>query len=131
MQKKTSLLFLILSLSILLSACSSGVRTVSVGENSNGQTIQLKTGEILQVALKSDPINGYTWQVERIDPAYLEYEPKDQYTPEGQDPVTGGTQVLQFKALQSGSTQLGLTYKKSSGEGVSLPKNFQIHVVIQ
>ena len=116
---------------VLLTGCSAGPHTVSLDEGSNGQTVNLKSGDFLQINLKSDPINGYGWMVERIDPAYLEPTGKDQYTPVGQDPVAGGTQVLSFKALKPGTTQLGLAYKRSSGEGVSLPKEFRITVDIK
>ncbi len=115
----------------LLAGCSNGPHTVSLDEGSNGQNVNLKSGDILQVNLKSDPINGYGWMVERIDPAYLESTGKDHYTPVGQDPVAGGTQVFSFKALKPGTTQLGLAYKRSSGEGVSLPKEFMITVDIK
>jgi predicted secreted protein len=116
---------------VLLAGCSTGPHTVSRVDGSKGQPGNLKTGDILQIILKSDPINGYGWIVERIDPAYLESSGKDQYTPLGQDPVAGGTQVLSFKALKPGTTQLGLAYKRSSGEGVSLPKEFKITVDIK
>jgi predicted secreted protein len=131
MKKRTIFWLSIGAILFALFACSTGPRTVTVGGNSNGQTVRLNSGETLQVELKSDPINGYGWQVEQIDPAFLQYIPKDQYTPAGQDPTTGGTQVLQFKALKSGSTHLGLTYQKTSGEGVSLPEKFQISLEIQ
>ena len=124
--------FLVSILCILLaSACSSGPRTVKLDENANGQSVELKVGESLQISLASDPINGYGWQVEKIAPAYLEYSPQNAYTPVGKDPVAGGTQVLTFKALKPGNTTLGLTYQRASGEGVSLPKIFEIQVNIQ
>ena len=116
---------------ILLAGCGSGPRIVDVDEGANGQTVQLKPGEILQVHLPSDPINGYAWQVKTIDPNLLEYSPEVEYTPVGQDPVAGGTQVLTFKAIKPGTSLLELIYKRTSGEGVSLPKIFQVTVEIQ
>jgi inhibitor of cysteine peptidase len=132
MMNKTFALSFILILALgLLAGCGFGPRTVALDENANGQTVTMKTGETLKVSLRSDPINGYAWQVEKIDPQYLEASPDMQYTPVGNDPVAGGTQVLTFKALKGGATQLGLSYKRSSGEGVSLPKTFTITVEIQ
>ena len=128
---KRVFLFTLVTLIALASGCSSGPRTVKLDESSNGQTVELKTGELLQISLRSDPINGYAWKVEKIDPRYLEDSPDMQYTPVGNDPVAGGTQVLTFKALKAGTTQLGLSYQRSSGEGVSLPKTFTITVEIQ
>lgn len=128
---KRVFLFTLVTLIALASGCSSGPRTVKLDESSNGQTVELKTGELLQISLRSDPINGYAWQVEKIDPQYLEASPDMQYTPVGNDPVAGGTQVLTFNALKAGTTQLGLSYQRSSGEGVSLPKTFTIKVEIQ
>jgi inhibitor of cysteine peptidase len=132
MMKKTFAFSLVLILALgLLAGCGFGPRTVALDENANGQAITMKTGETLQVSLRSDPINGYAWKVEKIDPSYLEASPDMLYTPVGDDPVAGGTQVLTFKALQAGTTQLGLSYQRSSGEGVSLPKTFTITVEIQ
>jgi predicted secreted protein len=131
MKKISSILFILSLGIILLAGCGSGPRTVKVDEGSSGQTVEMKAGEILELHLKSDPINGYSWQVEKIDPNYLEASKEIQYTPEGQDPVVGGTQVLTFKTLKSGITNLGLIYKRSSGEGVNLPKTFDIQVNIK
>jgi len=131
MIKKLHLVLVFIFLAGTLAACDSGPRTVKLDEKSNGQTVEMKVGEILQVGLTSDPINGYGWMVERIDPAYLEFSGKDQYTPVGQDEVAGGTQVMSFKALKPGTTTLGLTYQKTAGGGVSLPKEFQVTVDIK
>jgi inhibitor of cysteine peptidase len=132
MMKKTFAFSFILILALgLLAGCGFGPRTIALDQNANGQTVTMKTGETLKVSLRSDPINGYAWQVEKIDPQYLEASPDMQYTPVGNDPVAGGTQVLTFNALKAGTTQLGLSYQRSSGEGVSLPKTFTITVEIQ
>jgi len=132
MKKNTFAYSLILILVLgLLAGCGFGPRTVGLDENANGQTVTMKTGETLQVSLRSDPINGYAWKMEKIDPQYLEASPDMHYTPVGNDPVAGGTQVLTFKALKAGTTQLGLSYQRSSGEGVSLPKTFTITIEIQ
>lgn len=130
MMKKVFVISLFMILT-LLGACGLGPRTVTLDESANGQTINMKTGETLQVRLRADPINGYSWKVDKIDPAYLAASPDILYTPVGADPVTGGTQVLTFKALKPGTTQLGLSYQRSSGEGVSLPKTFTVTVEVQ
>lgn len=116
---------------ILLAACGSGPRTVNLDEGTNGQIIQMKTGEILQIHLPSDPINGYSWQVKSLDPSLLEASKDVQYTPVGKDPVAGGTELLSFRTLKTGTTLLELVYKRASGEGVSLPKYFQVTIEIQ
>lgn len=116
---------------IIMVGCGSGVRIVDVHERANGQTIQMKSGEILQVHLPSDPINGYSWQVQTVNPLYLEASKDVEYTPVGKDPVAGGTEVLNFRTLKTGTTLLELVYKRASGEGVSLPKYFQVTVEIQ
>ncbi|NTW08078.1 MAG: protease inhibitor I42 family protein [Anaerolineaceae bacterium] len=124
------ILFLIATLT-LLAGCGSGPRTVNLDERSNGQTIQMKTGEILQVHLPSDPINGYSWQEKTLDPNLLEASKDVQYIPVGKDPVAGGTEVLTFQTLKAGTTVLELVYKRASGEGVSLPKYFQVTIEIK
>lgn len=130
MLKKCPILISTLVFFLLVTGCG-GSGAAVLDESFNGKTVNLKVGDTLEIQLKSDPINGYEWQVERIDPAYLQYNPKDQYTPVGQDPVAGGTQVLSFQALKTGTTQLGLTYQRASGEGVGLPKKFEITLNIQ
>ena len=62
---KRVFLFTLVTLIAMASGCSSGPRTVKLDESSNGQTVELKTGELLQISLRSDPINGYAWQVEK------------------------------------------------------------------
>ncbi len=131
MKNNCSVILIWIAALTLLAGCGSGPRTVKLDERANGQTIQMKTGEILQVHLPSDPINGYSWQVQSLDPYFLEASKDVQYTPVGKDPVAGGTEVLTYKALRTGTTLLELVYKRASGEGVSLPKYFQVTVEIQ
>ena len=131
MKNNYSIILIWIAVLTLLAGCGSGPRTVNLDEKVNGQTVQMKTGEILKVHLPSDPINGYSWQVKTLDPLLLEALKDVQYTPVGKDPVAGGTEVLTFQTLKAGTTLLELVYKRASGEGVSLPKYFQVTIEIK
>lgn len=83
-----------------------------VGQDRNGQTIELAVGTPLAVELAGNPTTGYEWTVAQIDSAYLRLAGST-YTADSSAIGSGGTYVFRFESLRAGRTVLGLVYRRA------------------
>ncbi len=124
---KKILLSILLALS--LSACSGN--TALTAEN-NGERIQMKTGDTLQITLESNPTTGYQWTVFDMDETILAQVGEAEYRSEGtQMAGAGGEEIFTFKALASGETVLSLGYHRDWEEGIAPVENFAVTVIVE
>jgi inhibitor of cysteine peptidase len=72
--------------------------------------IELAAGEVLAIVLPANPTTGYGWQAE-ADTTYLALLSQE-FEPGGPGVGAGGREVLQLRALQPGSTDLRLHYRR-------------------
>jgi predicted secreted protein len=74
------------------------------------QTIRVAPGEDFALVLAGNPTTGYSWQAEVdeecLQPLGREFEPR------GSGIGAGGREVLRFRALQAGETEIKLEYKR-------------------
>ena len=85
---------------------------VVVGQDRNGQTVELAVGTPLAVELAGNPTTGYAWSVAQIDSARLRLVDSS-YSADSSAIGSGGTYVFRFEALRTGTTPLGLVYRRS------------------
>ena len=85
---------------------------VVVGQDRNGQTVELAVGTPLAVELAGNPTTGYEWTVSQIDSAHLRLAGST-YAPDSSAVGSGGTYVFRFETLRAGRTVLGLVYRRS------------------
>ncbi len=94
----------------LLAGCVGQVKTYT----DSGQAISIGVNQEFIIALGSNPTTGYSWQ-ESYDENMLRlvektYEPGEEAK---QGAVgAGGVEYFRFKALQTGETEITLTYKR-------------------
>ena len=76
--------------------------------------IQTKVGEVFTIRLKANETTGYTWQGnESFDRSYLELTESSYHPDQPERTGSGGEQRYTFKALQTGTSRINLTYKRS------------------
>lgn len=82
----------------------------------NKEAISVKSGEIFNIELKSNPTTGYQWQVKEIDKSFLELE-SSTFVPllnENTNIVgAGGIEVWSFKAIKPCQTSVSFIYSRS------------------
>ena len=106
--------------------------TVTVTGQDNGQDVDLTTGGILIVKLKSNPSTGYSWTVSG-DPSPLRLE-KTTYVKNSQSSKAVGApgmQVLRFGVSSSGMATLTVVYRRSWEYNEPPAKTFRVRVNVR
>lgn len=86
---------------------------VQLGPNDKGKSFALKEGQILEVALPSNPTTGFQWNLGQTDAAILAPHGASTFDAPSSDAQGAATiQRLRFRALKSGATSLELVYKR-------------------
>lgn len=126
-----SLAFLLVGM-FLLPACSPASSEVEIGSDANGIQIELNIGQVLVISLASNPSTGYGWHVVEIDEAILRQVGETELIQEQTDEQivgAGGTEVLRFEVVGSGTTTLTLTYDRS-WEDLPPEETFTVTVIV-
>ena len=117
-----------LLLGLALTACS---KVTQADEDSNGQTVTLKSGETLRLKLRGNPTTGYTWHLGDFDSSVLEQSGDPAYQADTLLTGSGGTYTYEFKAAGSGTVTLDFSYSRSWEEGTPPYKTFTLTVVVE
>jgi predicted secreted protein len=72
--------------------------------------IHVAAGETFALALAGNPSTGYTWQAS-VDPRYLELIGQE-FERAGEGVGAGGYEVLCFRALTAGGTEITCEYRR-------------------
>ena len=101
-----------------------------LNEDSNGQEIQLTTGEVAQLSLPENRMTGYRWQIES------DGEPTVQLTEQpiekpSSPPGAGGRREWQLRATQPGDARIQLVSRRPwmSQESESRAFSLRVRVV--
>lgn len=86
-----------------------GVPVVVTSED-DGTTMAMIPDTQVLVALDSNATSGYEWAVDTLDTAVVEFLGSDYVAPADGAVGQGGTQELEFHALEEGTTTLKLKY---------------------
>ena len=102
---------------------------LSVGENSNGQTVDVRSGDAVRVTLSENAGTGYRWAVHRYDEEHLDMLP-----PEPADPAggvgSGGEVVFVFKAKKPGDAEVELKSWRHWEGDASVTRRFKLRLRI-
>jgi predicted secreted protein len=102
-----------------------GSKTVQGHENQT-QAIHVVVGETFAIRLAGNPTTGYTWQA-KVDACYL--EPVDQtFEPQYEAVGAGGWEILHFRALRTGETEICCEYRRPWGGGPRDTGRFQVKI---
>ncbi len=92
---------------------------LEVDESQDGNEIELRTGETLEIRLSENPTTGFRWALESSGaPACILVE--DYYEPSTRAPGAGGGHRWRFQANQVGEGRIELRYRRSwEGQGAA------------
>ena len=107
---------------------------VVLSAEDDGTAVELNPGQMLVVALESNPTTGYRWEVSEVDKSVLtqvggaEFQeaPKEDEQMVG----VGGTETFRF-ASAPGSTTLTLVYHRSWETDVEPAATFSVDVTVR
>ena len=118
------------SIFFVLVGTAAATRIVGVGGNKNGENIKIDVGDVIVVSLSAQPASsGYGWRVATINRQVL--RPDSAAYVAGARPSTvvgyGGVQVMLFKAIRQGKSDLKLNYRKA---GSAVNRTFELNVTV-
>ena len=127
--KKIIVVFLLV---FILAACISNPvpeesKVVVVTPAIKGNTARLKVGDLFEIQIPTIPLSDSKWIVDRIDKAILIQEGETAYVADDSPNSAGGTTTLKFKAVGTGSTELGLIY----GNATEYSQSFSVAVTVE
>jgi inhibitor of cysteine peptidase len=112
-----------------LSALEAG-KTVT--DKDNGTAVHLKTGEMLEVRLGSNPSTGFAWYIMKGSTTLLKLTSQSQAGPPNNGMVGQPVvQIFNFKAVDKGSDDLMLHYVRSWEAPKPDDKQFILHVTVE
>lgn len=114
-KKHAFLVFLVIVALLIVAGCSSGEPQTYTNP---ATTINVKANKEFIIALEANATTGFAWETV-FDETMLQLVSQDYVPDEYEEGMVGvgGTDHLRFKALQSGSTKIELTYKRPWEEG--------------
>jgi len=126
----STFLILVLMLGILAACRSAAPEPVTITEENAGETIELKKGDTLIIALDGNITTGFNWIPAPQDPVLLEQVGDVEVTPISDAIGAPGKIVLQFTAIAEGQAILHLDYRRS-WEDVAPEKTFEVTIVVK
>ena len=102
---------------------------LAINEASNGQTVELSTGQVMELRLAENPATGFRWHVSSPgDPACHIVSDAYEQPPSPGKPGAGGTHVWQVQAVRPGLCNLGLSYARSWDTGATSARSFSVQI---
>jgi inhibitor of cysteine peptidase len=109
-------------------------KTVQVNESFNGGKVDLKVGEALAVALSENASTGFRW-IARAESAHkvAKVLREGESAPDsgGDSPGNPGIRRFQFEAVEPGTVELELEYRRPWETGKPPARTFQLRVRVQ
>ena len=123
------LLFVLLALAFGPQPALAASRVITDADK--GASVQLKTGDILEVHLRSNPTTGYLWYVHPKSTPLLKLIGQSQT--KAAQPGVGRPifQIFQFQAVGAGDGILLLHYIRSWEKPLPAEEQFDLHVAIR
>ena len=122
----------VLILGVVAGGCAMlGRKTVRISENDANRSIELRSGDRLEVALAGNPSTGYMWQVAATDTAILRQVGEPSFTAPRDRAGAGGVLTFCFEAGGAGRTLLRLAYRQPWEKTSPPAKTFELTVVVR
>ena len=136
-KEKTIRKIVLISLTTLMfalcfSSCSELGKTLT--EKNNGEMINLKIDDKVEIKLESNPATGYSWFlsdkvdsaiVSVTDPVFIESKKDEELI------GAGGYEVFTIKAISKGKTSLILNYERPWEKKVEPIETFEITISVE
>ena len=104
---------------------------VKLTEKDAGSSVELRTGDMLEVVLDGNPTTGYLWEMAPGDRAVVKPVGESEFKAETELIGAGGKITLQFEAVAPGQTVLKLIYHRTFEKDVPPIKTFEVTVIVQ
>jgi len=121
----------ILMLVLSLSSCLVAGKTLT--EENNGDSLNLKINDTVEIKLESNPTTGYSWFLnDNVDETIVSItSPEFMESKKDEELVgAGGYEIFNIKAIAKGKTDIVLNYERSWEEGVEPLKTFEVTISI-
>ncbi len=119
----------------MLPLISGKVAKLQLDASADGSTQQLAVGEVMGIALESNPSTGYGWFANSTNPDVIASmgDPVYQEPTASTTPIVGaaGTEIFYFQAMATGTATLTLEYKKGWETEVAPEKTITIMVEVK
>lgn len=125
-------IYLILS-SIFIFSMQCTPLVIEKNENDANSTVEMKSGDTLEITLKANPTTGYQWVITSVDSSLLINTDTEYKTSQTSRKIvgSGGKSIFRFKAKKSGKTDLRLIYHQPFEKNIPPVKTFQLTVIVK
>lgn len=121
-----------LGIIFLPAASSTCPRTpLKLSEKDTMSTVQMHTGDMLEIPLRGNPSTGYLWEVSCVNTAILKEIGETTFTPDRKARGSGGTITMHFEALTAGKTTLKLIYHRPFEKNMPPIGTFEVTVIVK
>jgi inhibitor of cysteine peptidase len=132
MKKLPLILLAVLILALALTAyIGRNPSVVKLDEGDAGKTIQLTTGDHLEVTLEGNPTTGYTWEVVSGQELLEQLEDVEFVAASQQMVGSSGKMRFEFKAVSVGEGALQLIYQRPFERDVEPEQTFSVQVNVK
>jgi inhibitor of cysteine peptidase len=100
---------------------------IRIAEDDNGRAVALIMGEELELSLAENRTTGYHWKLNGKAEPVCELVNDDFEAATG-PPGSGGVHHWQFRAVQPGSGEIALQYRRPWGEDVAPARSYQVSI---
>jgi inhibitor of cysteine peptidase len=101
----------------------------SYGDSSNGQTIRLAVGEVIELRLAENPTTGFRWQLMANEGSACSVV-SDRFEEPSGAPGGGGQHSWMIEATEPGACVIELRYRRRWGEPPEPERTFRVHVLV-
>ena len=117
---------------VLATACSSSANQVNLTAADNGNSVEVKAGGEIVIALDGNPSTGYTWEAKDLDTTLFEQVGDPFFTSSNPGLVgSDGTLTLTFLTLKEGIATLTLIYHRPWETSVDPVETFAVSVTVK
>jgi inhibitor of cysteine peptidase len=119
----------------LLCACSAKSSPVpstrKLSETDLGRSIELRTGEMLEITLPGNPTTGFQWEIAAQDTAILQPTGEVEYVPSDSAVGGAGRFIFRFTAIRNGRVNLKLNYTQPFEKGQPPAQTFEVSIIVK
>ncbi len=102
-----------------------------VTEKEAGSTVELVSGDRLDVVLAGNPTTGFNWHVSSVDSAVLKEAGEPSFRRDSDLIGSGGEITFSFEAAAPGQTTLKMTYNRVFEKDVPPLKTYALTVIVK
>ena len=132
MKRLPILLLIIVLAALAISAyIARNPSVIRINEADAGKTIELSTGDTLELSLEGNPTTGYTWEV-LSGQALLEQMSEVEFSAASQQLVgSSGQMLFKFEAVAAGETILEMAYLRPFERDVEPLQSYSINIFVK